>query len=80
MARILPDDLVPEFLDAYGVTELDEACAADQLTVKLWDKYGKTPEAGAETAIGSYVAAIVLCDDCSMGVEVHRARLEAVKE
>ena len=80
MARILPDNLVPEFLEAYGVTDLNEACSTDQLTVKLWDKYGAKPEDGAEEATGSFIAAIVLCDDCSTGVEVHRAQLEAVKK
>ena len=46
MARILPDTLVPDFLDAYGVTGLADDCSADQLTIKIWDKYGKKPEEG----------------------------------
>ena len=50
MARILPDNLVPNFLDAYGVTGLADDCSADQLTIKIWDKYGKKPEDGKEEA------------------------------
>ena len=80
MARILPDQLVPEFLEAYNVTGLEGECTSDQLTIKLWDKYGKKPAEGEEQATGSYVAAIVICDDCSKGVQLHRAELEAVKE
>jgi len=80
MARILPDNLVPDFLDAYGVTGLSNECSADQLTVKIWDKYGKKPNDGEEQATGSFVAAIVLCDNCSKGVQLHREELEAVHE
>ena len=50
MARILRDNLVPDFLDAYGVTGLADDCSADQLTIKIWDKYGKKPEEGEEQA------------------------------
>lgn len=78
MARILPDHLVPEFLDAYAVTGLGEACTPDKLTVKIWDKYGTKPAEGEEKATGSFIAAIVICDDCAKGVELHRAELEAV--
>ena len=80
MARILPDNLVSDFLDAYGVTGLADDCSADQLTIKIWDKYGKKPLEGEEQATGSFVAAIVLCNDCSKGVQLHREELEAVHE
>ncbi len=79
MARILPDQLVPDFLKAYSVTKLDGRCSADQLTVKIWDRYGTNPTDGEEKATGSFIAAIVICDECSEGVELHRAELEAVE-
>jgi hypothetical protein len=80
MARILPKNLVSEFVEAYNVTDLSGDCSMDQLTVKIWDKYGTTPNEGAETATGKFVAAIVICDDCSKGVELDRAKLEAVEK
>jgi len=80
MARILPDQLVSDFMDAYGVTGLNGECTQDQLTIKIWDKYGTKPAEGAEEATGSFIAAIVICNDCSKGVELHRADLESVKE
>ena len=79
MARILPDNLVPEFLKAYDVTDLDDECTSNQLTVKIWDKYGKKPTEGEEKATGSFVAAIVICDDCNKGVQLHRKELESVE-
>ena len=79
MARILPDNLVPEFLKAYDVTGLDDECTPNQLTVKIWDKYSKKPTEGEEKATGSFVAAIVICDDCSKGVQLHRKELESVE-
>ncbi len=79
MARILPDKLVPKFLEAYGVDSLSNDCTAGQLTVKIWDKYGKKPIKGEEQATGSFIAAIVICDECSKGVQLHREMLEAVQ-
>lgn len=80
MARILPKKLVPGFVEAYGVTALDGECSMDQLMVKIWDKYGAKPDEGAETATGKFIGAIVICDDCSKGVELDRAKLEAVEK
>lgn len=79
MARILPDKLVPEFLEAYDVHGLSTDCKPNQLTVKIWDKYGKKPLKGEEQATGSFIAAIVICDDCSKGVQIHRKKLETVQ-
>jgi len=80
MARILPADLVPDFLEAYNVTGLGDACPPDELTVKIWDKYGTKPDEGEEKPTGSFVAAIVICDSCGKGVQLHRAELEAVEK
>ena len=80
MARILPSKLVPDFLEAYDVSNLNETCKSDQLTVKIWDKYGKKPLEGEEKATGSFIAAIVICDDCGKGVQIHREKLEAVQQ
>ncbi len=77
MARILPNKLVSDFLEAYDVSDLND-CKTDQLTVKIWDKYGKKPLEGEEQATGSFIAAIVICDDCSKGVQIHREKLETV--
>ena len=68
MARLLPQKSVPEFLEAYGVTELDGVCATEQLNVKVWDLYGTKPE-DEENApgTGSFIAAIVICDECERG-------------
>ena len=79
MARILPDKLVSDFLEAYDVCDLNEDCKPNQLTVKIWDKYGKKPLEGEEQATGSFIAAIVICDDCSKGVQIHRQKLETVQ-
>ena len=75
MARLLPQKSVPEFLEAYGVTDLDGVCATEQLNVKVWDLYGTKPE-DEENApgTGSFIAAIVICDECERGVELHRDR------
>ena len=78
MARILPDKLVPGFLESYGVDSLTKTCNVDQLTVKIWDKYGKKPIEGEEQATGSFIAAVVICDDCGKGEQLHRDKLEAV--
>ena len=74
MARILPTSVNAEFLSTYGVEGMDD-CAAESLTIKVWDKYGTAPKDDSEaTAEGQYVAALVICDGCDKGVEVHRDR------
>lgn len=79
MARILPTDVVPAFLEAYGVTEISEDCGVDQLTVKIWDKYGTAPQDGDEIKpTGSFVAAVVFCDECGKSTQLHREKLESV--
>ena len=75
MARLLPQKSLPEFLEAYGVTELDGACAIEDLKIKVWDLYGTKPEDEDNApGTGSFIAAIVICDACDRGVEVHRDR------
>lgn len=75
MARILPNSLNAEFLSAYGVEGMDD-CDPASLTIKLWDRYGTAPaDEASATAKGEYVAAIVICDGCDKGVEVHRDTL-----
>jgi hypothetical protein len=77
MARILPDKSVTEFLTAYGVTELEGTCKTEQLIVKVWDQYGTKPD-DEENAPGSgtFIAAIVICNECDTGVQLYRDRLE----
>lgn len=76
MARILPDKAVPEFLAAYGVTELGDECPPGKLIVKVWDLHGSGPKDGEETGgTGTFIAAVVICDECSRSVELHRERL-----
>ncbi len=76
MARILPAKAVPEFLKAYGVSELGPQCPPDKLTIKVWDLYGTKPEDEANApGTGRFVAAVVICDSCSRHVELNRARL-----
>lgn len=74
MARILPQKSVPEFLAAYRVEDL--GCAPDKLTIKVWDLYGTKPadEANAP-GTGQFVAALVICDECSKHVSLDRNRL-----
>ena len=76
MARILPAKTVPEFLKAYDVKELGPGCPPEKLTVKVWDLYGTKPtdETNA-SGTGQFVAAVVICDECSQHVELDRARL-----
>jgi hypothetical protein len=77
MARILPTKAIPEFLEAYGVTTFGDDCPPEKLTVKVWDKYGTTPEDQDNApGTGQFVAAVVFCDECSKDVQVHRAQLE----
>lgn len=76
MARILPAGAVPEFLKAYDVKELGARCPPEKLTVKVWDLYGTKPEDEANApGTGQFVAAVVICDECSQHVELNRARL-----
>ena len=76
MARILPAKAVPEFLKAYGVTELGPQCLPEKLTIKVWDLYGTKPQDEANAAgTGQFVAAVVICDECSRHIEFNRARL-----
>ena len=80
MARILPTDVVPGFLEAYNVTEIAESCKPEQITVKIWDLYGTAPKDDSEaTPTGQFIAAIVFCDDCEKSTQLHRAELEAVE-
>ena len=76
MARILPTKSNQEFLDAYGV-DAPDGCDLAQLSIKVWDKYGKKPD-DEENApgTGEFVAALVICNDCGTGVEVHRDQLD----
>jgi hypothetical protein len=76
MARILPQGSVAEFLTAYKVTEFGTACPPDSLTVKVWDLYGTKPE-NETTApgIGSFIAAVVICEPCSRHITLNRRRL-----
>jgi len=79
MARLLPSDVVPAFLDAHGVTAFGDACSSDELTVKIWDLYGTAPKDGEEVKpTGSFIAAVAFCDSCGKSVELHREKLEAV--
>ncbi|MCC7016606.1 MAG: hypothetical protein IT564_05330 [Rhodospirillales bacterium] len=76
MARILPAAAVPEFLKTYAVNELGPQCPPEKLTVKVWDLYGAKPKDEANApGSGQFVAAVVICDECSRHVELGRARL-----
>jgi hypothetical protein len=45
------------------------------LKIKVWDLYGTKPEDEDNApGTGSFIAAIVICDACDRGVEVHRDR------
>ena len=76
MARLLPQKAIPEFLKAYGVTELGADCPPEKLKIKVWDLYGAKPadEANA-SGTGKFIAAVVICDECSRHVELNRKRL-----
>ena len=79
MARLLPTEVIPAFLEAYGVTEFEDVCPAEELTVKIWDKYGPAPKDGDEIKpTGPFVAVIVFCDGCDRSVQLHREQLAAV--
>lgn len=76
MARLLPQKAIPEFLKAYKVQEFGADCPPGKLTVKVWDLYGAKPadEANAP-GTGKFIAALVICDECSRHVELDRERL-----
>lgn len=76
MARLLPKKAIPEFLKAYGVTDFGADCPPEKLIVKVWDLYGTKPE-DEENApgTGKFIAALVICDECSRHVQLDRARL-----
>ena len=76
MARILPQKSIAEFLEAYKVE--DFGCPPEKLMVKVWDLYGTKPE-DEENApgTGQFVAAVVICEDCSKHVSLDRKRLNA---
>lgn len=76
MARLLPQKAIPEFLKAYKVQEFGADCPPEKLKVKVWDHYGTKPadEANAP-GTGTFIAAVVICDECSRHVELNRERL-----
>lgn len=77
MTRILDSSVNAEFLSTYGVEGMDD-CDPTSLTIKVWDLYGTAPNDEAPaTAEGTYVAAIVICDGCDKGVELHRDRFNS---
>jgi len=81
MARILPTEVVPGFLEAYGVTAFGDDCSADELTVKIWDRYGTAPKDDKDAEpTGSFIAAIAICESCDKSIELHRDELEAVQK
>ena len=77
MARILPEDVNADFLTVYSVEGLP-GCAPEALTIKVWDLYGTKPRDGdTVSAEGQYIAAVVVCNDCDLSVELHRDQLES---
>ena len=76
MARILPQKSVAEFLAAYKVQEFDGVCPPDNLTVKVWDRYGTKPQNEADApGTGEFIAAVVICGPCSKHITLDRQRL-----
>lgn len=77
MSRILPKALNQEFLDTYGGADFANECSPDKLVIKLWDVYGTAPEDhdAVNTASGTYLAAMAICDECSKGRQFNREEL-----
>jgi hypothetical protein len=76
MARILPQGSVAEFLAAYKVTEFENVCPPEGLTVKVWDLYGTKPEnESSAPGTGRFIAAVVICEPCSRHITLDRRRL-----
>ena len=76
MSRTLQPDEADEFLRIYGAEKACEDCASDNVLVKIWPLYGTTAKKpGGDIGPGQLVAAVLMCQDCTHGTNLNRARL-----
>lgn len=80
MPRRLDPKGVPEFLAHYETDESCGSCGSGNLSVTVWDHYGTQPDDGSPEAKGgkgTFIAAIVVCEDCGGDLTLDRAALSA---
>ena len=80
MPRRLDPKSATEFLTHHEVGDTCGSCGSGKLMVTVWDHYGTQPEDGsAEVAsgTGTFIAAIVACEDCGSDLTLNRAALAA---
>lgn len=78
MPRHLHPDGLVEFLNLHGLSAACESCGSANLGVTVWDPYGAAPEddsPAAKAGTGSFLAALVICQDCEAVTTLDRARL-----
>lgn len=78
MPRQLPPQAVPEFLKHYRAANCCADCSSGKLAVTVWDHYGTVPKDGskeAERGTGTFIAALIICQDCGRNETLDRARL-----
>ncbi len=78
MPRRLHPNGVADFLKTHELGERCEKCHSGNLKAIVWDHYGTAPEEGtpeADSGTGTFIAALVVCDDCGHGLTLDRAAL-----
>lgn len=75
-------DLTPEerrnFIALHGAGESCENCGTDDITVKIWEKYGSDAcQVGGDLGPEGIVGAIVACDHCGHAQTIGRAHILA---
>lgn len=76
MSRDLTLDERRNFIALYGAGETCENCGTDDVTVKIWEKYGSDAhQVGGDIGPDGIVGAIVACDHCTHAQMIDRARI-----
>jgi hypothetical protein len=80
MPRRLDPKAASKFRTHYELGDSCGSCGSGNLTVTVWDHYGTQPEDGraeAASGRGTFIAAIVVCEDCGSDQTLNRAALAA---
>jgi len=78
MSRDLTPEEQQKFSSLYGAGQSCKNCGNEDVTVKIWEKYGSDAHlVGGDLGPEGVVGAIVACDSCSHAETVDRSRILA---
>ena len=81
MSRDLTAEERRAFIARYRVGATCENCGTDDVTVKIWEKYGSDAHlVGGDIGPDGIVAAIIACDHCGNAQTVKRGQILATAE